>query len=154
MEPLRSIQTNISIIQQNILLKYKDLYGFLTERHSDVAQEIRSSYVYLASSYYLSLFDKYIKGVTKLQTQIADKLDLIGCEEGVRKPTLFATRVAPIKDKANVFSLGERIQVLSDPEPGIIIPQAAEDKNLVCSLPVKQLELYLTMTEVPVWGHF
>jgi hypothetical protein len=119
------------MIQQNVLLKYKDLYGFLTERHSEAAQEIRSNYILLASSYYMSLFDKYIKGVTKLQTQIADKLDLIGCEEGVRKPTLFATRVAPIKDKANVFTLGDRVQSLTDPDPGIIIPQAAEDKNLV-----------------------
>jgi hypothetical protein len=36
-----------------------------------------------------------------------------------------------LKDKSNVFTLGDRILVLTDPEPGIIIPQVAEDKNLV-----------------------
>ena len=38
---------------------------------------------------------------------------------------------ANIKDKTNVFTLGDRGQIVSDPEPGIIIPQVAEDKNLV-----------------------
>ncbi len=73
------------MLQQNVLLKYKELFGFLTERYSEAALEFRANYVSMASTYYSSLFDKYVKGITKLQLTIADKLDLIGLEEGVRK---------------------------------------------------------------------
>ena len=56
-----------------------------------------------------------------------------------------------IKDKTSVFTLGDRIQVLTDPDPGIIIPQVAEDRNMVIlkesfcrNFPLKQhLKAYL-----------
>jgi hypothetical protein len=136
MDPIKSTTSNINILQQNILLKFKDLYAFLVERHSEVAYEIRATYVSLANGYYSSLFEKYVKALNKLQvfiiriekkTVIADKLDLIGCEEGVRRG-LFGSK--PIKDKTSVFTLGDRIQILLDSDPGIIIPYVAEDKNL------------------------
>jgi hypothetical protein len=53
------------------------------------------------------------------------ELDLFNMGISLGKPN--------IKDKASVFVLGDRIHVLTDPEPGIIIPQAAEDKNIVRS---------------------
>lgn len=67
MEPIKSTSTNISVIQKNILLRYKELYAFLTERYSEVALEVRSTYVNLAGTYYSTLFEKYVKGITRLQ---------------------------------------------------------------------------------------
>jgi hypothetical protein len=63
---------------------------------------------------------------------MGDKLDLIGCEEGAKR-TIFS--VAPIfsskvqiKDKANLFSLGDRLQLLNNAESGIIM--LSEEKNV------------------------
>ena len=66
---LRSPSTNIAIIQQNILLKYKDLFAFVLERHVEASSEIRSVYVNTVGSYYMVAFDRYVKGLYKLQVR-------------------------------------------------------------------------------------
>ena len=60
---------------------------------------------------------------------IADKNDLLGCEE--TKKSGYFTKVT-LKDKSNVYSLGERVQILLTPESGIIVPYMVEDQNQVC----------------------
>ena len=70
-EPIKALSTNASMIQQNVLLKYKDLYFFLVERYFDVAMEIRQTYISYASTYYTSLFDKYIKGINRIQVSLS-----------------------------------------------------------------------------------
>ncbi|TPX37558.1 hypothetical protein SmJEL517_g00456 [Synchytrium microbalum] len=128
-ESLRAPNTNIAMIQQSVLLKYKDLYWFLLERYADAAGEIRVNYVNTVGGYYLMCFDKYLKSMQRLQTVIADKFDLIGYEESVKKG-LFSGKLA-LKDKTNVFTLGDRLQVLTNPpDTGIILPHIAEDRNL------------------------
>lgn len=86
---------------------------------------------------------------------IADKFDLIGFEENAKRgendcftqmvPTLFyphptfqpqglfGTKTA-VKDKSNVYTLGERMQILTNPDPGIILGHLAEEQNLVIEL--------------------
>ncbi|KAJ3300194.1 Vacuolar protein sorting-associated protein 52 [Borealophlyctis nickersoniae] len=127
-ESLKAPNTNIAIIQQNILLKYKELYSFLLERYMEAAAEIRQNYVNTVSNYYLASFDKYIKSLLKLQMVIADKLDLIGYEESAKRG-LFTGKLV-LKDKTNVFTLGDRLQVLTNPDPGIILTHVAEDQNM------------------------
>lgn len=70
MEQIKSTSTNIGVLQVNVLLKYKELYSFLTERYVDVAIEVRQSYVGLGLNYYQTLFERYIKGLSKLQVVI------------------------------------------------------------------------------------
>lgn len=60
---------------------------------------------------------------------ISDKTDLMGCEESVKRG-MFTTKVS-LKDKSNVYSLGDRIQILMTADPGIIVPYMVEDQNLV-----------------------
>ncbi|RKO84574.1 Sac2 family-domain-containing protein, partial [Blyttiomyces helicus] len=127
-ETLKAPNTNIAIIQQNILLKYRDLFWFLLERYGEAAIEVRQSYVYAVGNYYMASFEKYIRSMQKLQTVIADKLDLIGCEESAKRG-LFTGKLA-LKDKTNVFTLGDRIQVLTNPDLGIILTHVAEDQNM------------------------
>ncbi|KAI9004736.1 Sac2 family-domain-containing protein [Gaertneriomyces semiglobifer] len=130
-ESLKAPNTNIAIIQQNVLLKYKGLYEFLVERSTDAAAEIRLLYATTIGSHYLSLFDRYIRSLQKLQNVIADKSDLIASEENTKRglPGLFGMK-AQLKDKTNVFSFGDRVQVLTSSDPGIILPHFAEEQNL------------------------
>ncbi|KAJ3010115.1 Vacuolar protein sorting-associated protein 52 [Thoreauomyces humboldtii] len=113
-ESLRAPNTNIAIIQQNVFLKYKELFYFLAERYSDAAME----------------------------TVIADKFDLIASEENGKRgmvfgapsclpglPGLFGNKPA-MKDKANVFALGDRVLVTTTADPGIILTHIAEEKAL------------------------
>ncbi|KAJ3197249.1 hypothetical protein HK101_005021 [Irineochytrium annulatum] len=106
-ESLRAPNTNICIIQQNILLKFKELYWFLMERYSEAALELRSQYIVTVSNYFHASFEKYLKSIAKI----------------------------PIKDKTNVFTLGDRVQVLSPLDTGIILGYIAEEQKLVSVSP-------------------
>ncbi|KAI8822052.1 Sac2 family-domain-containing protein [Fimicolochytrium jonesii] len=133
-ESLRAPNTNIAIIQQNIFLKYKELFWFLAERYSDVAMEVHNLYVNTVGNYFLVSFEKYMKSLQKLQTVIADKSDLIASEESGKRglpglPGIFGAKQA-LKDKTNVFSLGERLNVTTTADPGIILTHIAEEKNI------------------------
>jgi len=69
-EPLKTPTTNIAIIQQNILLKYKEFYWFLLERHPEASEEIRQTYVTIVGNYFTVAFDKYVKAILKLQVRV------------------------------------------------------------------------------------
>ncbi|KAJ3216643.1 Vacuolar protein sorting-associated protein 52 [Dinochytrium kinnereticum] len=130
-EALKAPNTNITIIQQNILLKFKELYWFLLERYSEASVEIRANYCVTVSAYFFASFEKYLKSMSKVQVHkavIADKLDLIGAEESSKRG-LFTSKTA-LKDRTNVFTLGDRIQVLQTSDPGIILAHIAEEQHL------------------------
>ncbi|OAJ41656.1 hypothetical protein BDEG_25222 [Batrachochytrium dendrobatidis JEL423] len=118
-ESLKSPNTNIAIIQQSVFLKYRSMFSFLMERYSEVGVEIHGNYN-------TRLLHSLIVIVVKMV--IADKFDLIGCEEGAKRG-LFSGRLT-LKDKTNVFTLGDRLQVLVNPDPGIIMLNIAEDSHL------------------------
>jgi len=67
MDGIKLTSTNIGVLQANVLLKFKELYSFVCERYVEVAIEIRQNYVGLARNYYESLFDRYLKGLSRLQ---------------------------------------------------------------------------------------
>ncbi|KAJ3309539.1 hypothetical protein HDU76_003578, partial [Blyttiomyces sp. JEL0837] len=137
-DSLRAPNTNITVIQQNVLLKFKELYYFLLERYSDAAFEVRATYMTTVGAYFFASFEKYVKSLQNLQkyssidmtlkTVIADKLDLMGSEERGRRG-LFMGKTS-LKDKTNVYSLGDRIQVLTSSDTGIILAHIAEEQHL------------------------
>jgi NADH dehydrogenase FAD-containing subunit len=66
-----------------------------------------------------------------LQTVSADKSDLIGVEENNRKGGLFGTSKVTLKDKTNLFALGDRSDTLRMQDPGVILVHVAEAKDQV-----------------------
>lgn len=116
-ESFKAPNTNIALVQQNVLLKYKNLFWFLMEQYTPIGLEIHQSYIGVVSTYFLSSFERYYKAISLLQSPNAEKTDLIGTEEG-RRTGLFGTK----KDTKNVFSLGDRAVVLQR-DDGIIVPE-------------------------------
>lgn len=127
---LRIPNTNIQILQQSVFLKYKALYHFVTARHHEAAAEIRQTYINTMRWYFYNHFDRYHKGLVKLQSVIADKTDLIGAEENVKKGGLFGSGKFSI-NKTNVFALGNRIETLRAHDAGVILVHIAEDEGVV-----------------------
>ncbi|KAG2196701.1 hypothetical protein INT47_009611 [Mucor saturninus] len=120
---------NIQIMQQSVFLKYKELHFFVLERHHEAAREIRQTYMNSLRWYFSNHFERYSKGLLKLQTTAADKSDLIGVEENVRKGGLFGSNKVTLKDKTNLFALGDRSDTLRMQDPGVIIVHVAEAKE-------------------------
>jgi hypothetical protein len=119
-ENLKESTASISLAQQTIFLKHRELFWFLMDHFSPVGSEIHQNYITTASTYYSCYFEKYIKAMQGHQSSIGDKLDLIGCEEGARRIIgLFGTRQP--KEKPNLYAVGDRIVTLINEDSGIIL---------------------------------
>lgn len=59
---------------------------------------------------------------------------MIGVEENNRKGGLFGTSKVALKDKTNLFALGDRSDTLRIQDPGVILVHVAEAKEQVLEL--------------------
>jgi len=79
---LRARQTNVCVLQNNRLLKYKGMMKFLGQAAPDVREEIREVYVEAMSKTLCNLFRTYQGQLGKMCGKVAGKGDLIGGGEG------------------------------------------------------------------------
>ncbi|KAJ1501342.1 hypothetical protein HMI56_003286 [Coelomomyces lativittatus] len=148
LKPLRQINTNIQMIQTNVLLKQAPLNLFLMQWHREMALEIRQHYILTVSKYYASLMEKYIRGLQKRLIPVFDRQDLLGVEELSKDTTLLLnfmksnpTTQTPPKMK-NVFAIATRAMVLRDFDAPVIIVHIAEEQDL--KFPIEVLFRSLT----------
>lgn len=125
---LRKPKTNIQILQQNVLLKYKYLAEFLRAHGKDLYSEVSGAYVDTMSKVLSLHFRTYILALEKLQLDIVTKYDLIGVDDS--RGTGFFSRSRELKNRSAVFSLGDRAVLLKDLEQPAIIPHIAEAGNM------------------------
>ncbi|XP_052200903.1 vacuolar protein sorting-associated protein 52 A isoform X2 [Diospyros lotus] len=121
---LRKPKTNIQILQQSVLLKYKYIILFLKEHGKDVYTEVRTAYIDTMNKVLSAHFRAYIQALEKLQLDIATPNDLIGVE--TRGAGLFSLGREPLKNRSAVFALGERINILKEIDEPALIPHIAE----------------------------
>ncbi|XP_031122233.1 vacuolar protein sorting-associated protein 52 A-like isoform X2 [Ipomoea triloba] len=121
---LRKPKTNVQILQQNVLLKYKFIISFLKEHGKEVYVEVRAAYIDTMNKVLSAQFRAYIQALEKLQLDIATSSDLIGVE--TRSGGLFSRGREPLKNRSAVFALGERINILKEIEEPPLIPHIAE----------------------------
>lgn len=125
---LRKPKTNIQILQQNVLLKYKYVVTFLKEHGKEVYNEIRAAYIDTMNKVLSAHFRAYIQALEKLQLDIAASTDMIGVE--TRSTSLFLRGREPLKNRSAVFALGDRINILKEIEQPALIPHIAEANSL------------------------
>ncbi|KAH9626897.1 hypothetical protein KSS87_002297 [Heliosperma pusillum] len=121
---LRKPKTNIQILQQSVLLKYKYIISFVKEHGKEVYSEVRAAYIDTMNKVLSAHFRAYIQSLEKLQLDIATSSDLIGIE--ARSSGLFSTRREPLKNRSSVFALGDRINILKEIDQPALIPHIAE----------------------------
>ncbi|KAK9110889.1 hypothetical protein Scep_018408 [Stephania cephalantha] len=125
---LRKPKTNIQILQQSVLLKYKYVILFLKEHGKEVYIEVRGAYIDTMNKVLSAHFRAYIQALEKLQLDIATSSDLIGVE--TRGTGLFSRGREPLKNRSAVFALGERINILKEIDQPALIPHIAEASSL------------------------
>eukprot|EP01124_Arcella_intermedia_P012445 TRINITY_DN18784_c0_g1_i5.p1 TRINITY_DN18784_c0_g1~~TRINITY_DN18784_c0_g1_i5.p1 ORF type:complete len:525 (+),score=75.28 TRINITY_DN18784_c0_g1_i5:314-1888(+) len=111
--------TNIQIIQQNILVKYTPLFGFLCKHHPEFAQDVHKHYVETIGpiiDYYLKA---YVTTLLPLKFDVGEKYDLLGVTD-----PYYHNRIV------NLFSLGDRLKFINDPEIVITHIALTEGKKL------------------------
>lgn len=121
---LRKPKTNIQILQQSVLLKYKYVISFLKEHGKEVYTEVRGAYIDTMNKVLSAHFRAYIQALEKLQLDIATSSDMIGVE--TRSTGLFTRAREPLKNRSSVFALGDRINILKEIDQPALIPHIAE----------------------------
>ncbi|XP_022885788.1 vacuolar protein sorting-associated protein 52 A-like [Olea europaea var. sylvestris] len=121
---LRKPKTNVQILQQSVLLKYKYVISFLKEHGKEVYLEVRAAYIDTMNKVLSANFRAYIQALEKLQLDIATSSDLIGVD--TRSTSLFLRGREPLKNRSAVFALGERINILKEIDEPALIPHIAE----------------------------
>ncbi|XP_063937552.1 vacuolar protein sorting-associated protein 52 A isoform X1 [Daucus carota subsp. sativus] len=121
---LRKPKTNIQILQQSVLLKYRYLMSFLKEHGKEIYNEVRAAYIDTMNKVLSAQFLAYIQALEKLQLDIATSSDLIGVE--ARGTSLFSRGREPLKNRSAVFALGDRLNILKEIDEPALIPHIAE----------------------------
>ena len=77
---LRSSSINAQIVQQQSLLKYKELYSFLVRHHHQLANELGQAYINTMRWYYLSHFTRYRQALEKMPLVVVDRTEALGAD--------------------------------------------------------------------------
>lgn len=125
---LRKPKTNIQILQQSVLLKYKYTINFLKEHAKEIYAEVRAAYIDTMNKVLSAHFRAYIQALEKLQMDIATSTDLLGVETR-STGFIFSIGKEPLKTRPSVFALGERINILKEIDQPALIPHIAEAKS-------------------------
>jgi len=117
--------TNIQILQQSALLKFKGLYRFLQEHAPEVTAEVREAYTTTMSGIYLRHIKGYLSGLMQLRVEVATRGDLLGTEEWSAfssvTSSLFSSKPGHARGDG-AFKLGTRREVLDAiNEPPLIL---------------------------------
>lgn len=72
-------------MQQQSFLRYKDLYEFLSQHHSKLAEEIGQAYINTMRWYYLSHFTRYRQALEKVSLYTIDRQDALGADPSGQK---------------------------------------------------------------------
>lgn len=124
LQALKKPKTNIQILQQNVLLKYKYIAAFLKEHGKEVYHDVRLAYIDTLNKVLSAHFRAYIQALEKLQLDIASANDLIGID--TRSTSLFSRAREPLKNRSAVFALGDRFNILKEIDQPALIPHIAE----------------------------
>ena len=123
---LRKKMTNVQILQQSVLLKYKGLYHFLEEHAPDVAAEVKEAYITTMSAIYLRHVKGYVGELMRAKLEPATKSDLLGTEEWAFATTLsaaslFSSRPATARGDG-AYKVGERYSIVEQVGEPPLIP--------------------------------
>ena len=113
-------------VTQDMLLKNRFFYEFLTLHDKIISKECREEYINTLSKVYFSYFKEYSSKLAKLQVdEVADKDDLLGSEDKP-KSSLFSSKPA-MRNRSTVFTLGNRLATIeNEMNSSIIIPHASQ----------------------------
>jgi len=114
-------------MEQNALLKNSFFYKFLLTHDREAAREIKQDYVETMTKVYFSYFKEYINRLGKLKfDEQPDKDDLMASDDTNKTKTSFFTGKQTLKNRATIFTLGNRGNLLTtDLESSLIIPHVA-----------------------------
>lgn len=85
---MRSPNINSQIIQQQRLVKFKDLFSYLSRAHPALAGEISQAYINTMRWYYTSNFTRYLQALEKIKIYPSDRNEVLGGDPSAHRTGL------------------------------------------------------------------
>uniref|UniRef100_A0A0E0EZ76 Vacuolar protein sorting-associated protein 52 A n=1 Tax=Oryza meridionalis TaxID=40149 RepID=A0A0E0EZ76_9ORYZ len=115
---MRKPGTNIQILQQNMVQKYRYLILFLREHGSKVYTDVRATYADTMNKVLSAHFQVYIEALEKLKLDIGVSSDLTGYDTNIID--LISRGREHLRNHRFMFSLGERASILKVHQYGTV----------------------------------
>ncbi|PYI00160.1 Vps52-domain-containing protein [Aspergillus ellipticus CBS 707.79] len=109
---LRSPNINAQIIQQQRLVKFKDLYSYISRAHPALTGEITQAYINTMRWYYLSHFTRYHQALEKIKIYPSDRNEVLGGDPSTHKTGNIVPGGRAGSAAHDPFSLGRRVDIL------------------------------------------
>ena len=130
LERLKKPMTNIPIIQENELLRYKVFMEFLKNNYIQVFIEILNMYFELMGKIIFKKFKAYVQEVSKLCVDVYNKNDVLISENiTVLRGNLNVKAEGMVPDNRSIFSTMKRENILEVMDDSYIIPHTAARDN-------------------------
>jgi hypothetical protein len=126
---IRSPSINAQVIQQQALLKYKDLYAFISKYQPELAQQIGQAYIYTMRWYYLNHFTRYRVALEKIKVHAMDKYDVLGEDPASRRGPGLLGQSRNVPPAYDAFSLGRRRDALKSSSTNALTAYVAEEEE-------------------------
>ena len=118
---LRVPNSNIQVIQQTTMLRYRALFHFMLEHHPQLANEIKQAYMNTMRWYYSHHFDRFKRALEKVK--VDSKVEMLGNDD--RKGGLFSAGRSGSLPVNDPFHLGDRVDILKG-ETDLVAMQAKD----------------------------
>ncbi|CAG8036507.1 unnamed protein product [Penicillium salamii] len=126
---MRSPNINSQIIQQQRLVKFKDLYSYLSKAHPKLAGEISQAYINTMRWYYTSHFTRYLQALDKIKVYPPDRNEVLGGDPSTHRTGNIIPGGRAGSVAHDPFSLGRRIDILRTGNLQALTSYLAEEDN-------------------------
>ncbi|KAJ5106463.1 Vps52/Sac2, partial [Penicillium angulare] len=126
---MRSPNINAQLIQQQRLVKFKDLFTYLSKAHPNLAEEICQAYVNTMRWYYTSNFTRYLQALEKVKVYPSDRNEVLGGDTSSHRTGNILPGGRAGSAAHDPFSLGRRIDILRNGHQPAISSYLAEENN-------------------------
>ncbi|KAJ5219182.1 uncharacterized protein N7498_001281 [Penicillium cinerascens] len=126
---MRSPNVNSQIIQQQRLVRFKDLYSYLAKAHPKLAEEISQAYINTMRWYYNSNFTRYLQALEKIKVYPSDRNEVLGGDPSSHRTGNILPGGRAGSAAHDPFSLGRRIDMLRTGNQQALSSYLAEEDN-------------------------
>lgn len=126
---IRSPNINAQILQQQRLVKFKDLYCYLFKAHPKLAGEISQAYINTMRWYYTFNFTRYLQALDKIKVYPSDRNEVLGGDPHGNRGSNILQGGRAGSAAHDPFSLGRRIDVLRNGNQQALSSYLAEEDH-------------------------
>ncbi|TQB77364.1 hypothetical protein MPDQ_003002 [Monascus purpureus] len=144
---LRSPNINAQILQQQRMVRFKDLYSYLWRAHRTLAEEITQAYINTMRWYYLSNFTRYLQALERIRLWPSDRNEVLGGDPSAQRAAHIIPGSRSGAAAHDPFSLGRRVDILRTSNHAAISSYVAEEDHSFHGIEIPFRNFHLALVD-------